>query len=69
MSGHMAAMSSFARLVEKLFEQIAQLDCRSRFAIGIKRHGAIALRLAHQLGQLRHVGRNPSRLWNRDKVM
>jgi hypothetical protein len=36
---------SLARLlnfVEKLREQIAQLDCRSRFAIGIKRHGAIA---------------------------
>jgi hypothetical protein len=26
-----------------LFEQIAQLDGRARFAIGIKRHGAIAL--------------------------
>ena len=28
--------------VEKLLEQVAQRDCRSRFAIGIERHGAIA---------------------------
>ena len=28
--------------VEKLLEQVAQRDCRSWFAIGIERHGAIA---------------------------
>jgi hypothetical protein len=36
------AVSSVARLVEKLREQVAQLDGRARLAIRIKRHGAIA---------------------------